>query len=275
MTDTATKSRPPVRLHTVKVTPISTGKKSADKRAGANSNGGNDNGANGSHNARPDTDEQERIPFEDVVNRGLDLAETGIGLGVNIVARLGSIFKDQVFDKINTAEMLNTVMNSPEASQSQTGAPQPVPENQPPASSESTAAEQTGYLFNRLPLYPGGNAYLSFSINNDSLTAAKHIELAVESFAGESHQHTIESSAFSLTPAKTAIAPADFEKFILMGTIPEDTPPDIYHGRVIVTETQTYRIPVVLVISRSQDLAPQPATQKTGQQSEPQAESQD
>jgi hypothetical protein len=272
MADTATKSRSQVKLHTVKVTPISAGKKSTDKNGGSHSSG---NGANSPNGSRPDSDSQERIPFEDVVNRGLDLAETGIGLGVNIVARLGSIFKDQVFDKINTADMINTVMNNAQAGPPQGEAPQTAPPNQPPPGSESTAAEPAGYLFNRLALYPGGSAYVSFSINNDSLTAAKHIELAVESFVGEANQHTIDSTAFSLTPAKTAIAPADFEKFVLTGSIPEDAPPDVYHGRVIVTETQTYRIPVVLVISRSQDLASRSTTQTTGQQREPQTEPQD
>lgn len=271
MADTATKSRSQVRLHTVKVTPISAGKKSADNNGGHSSA----NGASNAKGARPDHDPQERIPFEDVVNRGLDLAETGIGLGVNIVARLGTIFKDQVFDKINTADMINTVMNSAQTDQPRGEAQQSAPPTQPAPDSESTAAEPAGYLFNRLALYPGGNAYVSFSINNDSLTAAKHIELTVESFMGEATQYTIDSTAFSLTPAKTAIAPADFEKFVLTGSIPGDTPPDIYHGRVIVTETQTYRIPVVLVISRSQDPAPRPTTQMTGQQHKTQTEPQD
>ena len=245
MTATVTKSKPKVTLRTVKVTAIGSRKKSPN-------NGNKHNTA--SENSVP----QDKINIEEMVNKGLDLAESGIGLGVNIVARLGTIFKDQVIDKLNDADILSSVMNNSTNSQANTenqryanGQAHPE-QTQTEEDAQSADAGQSYYLFNRLPLFPGSEAALSFSINNDSLTSEKEIQLQLENFVGEKQQLAMDASTFTVTPSKIAIAPVDFEKFVIKGKIPLEAPEDIYHGWVIVSEEQTYRIPVVLVVSKTQ-----------------------
>ena len=98
MTASVTKDKRHTPLRTVKVRASASSKQSA---AGKSTN-----------RSTAVTGTQEKVPIEEMVNKGLDLAEVGIGLGVNIVARLGSILKDQVFDKFNGADMLNSVMSN-------------------------------------------------------------------------------------------------------------------------------------------------------------------
>ena len=198
-----------------------------------------------------------------MVNKGLDLAETGIGLGVNIVARLGSIFKDQVFDKISTSEMLNSVISNTSDSEPETEQAYYPEQTQAPATEQTATTEQISYLFNRLPLFPGSDVSLSFSINNDSLTSEKEIQLKIEPFVGETQQYNIDISAFSVTPSETAIAPVDFEKFVIKGKIPEDAPEDTYYGWIIVSEEQTYQIPVALVVSKAHDISTEQLATRT------------
>jgi hypothetical protein len=243
MTTPATQGKSQAPLRTVKITAIPSGKKFADH---------DDSAATGPN-------PQGKTEIEEIVNRGLDLAETGIGLGVNIVARLGSIFKDQVFDKINP-ELLNSAINSAAARSDQAEQPQQSQEEHSQASQQNAGAE-ADYLINRLPLFPGDTASLSFSINNDSLTSEKRIRLAIEPFIGELHQYRIDGSAFSLTPSPIAIAPVDFEKFVLKGDLAEEVPADVYHGWIIVSEEQTYRIPVILVVSNRPDVSAEQSLQ--------------
>jgi hypothetical protein len=47
---------------------------------------------------------------------------------------------------------------------------------------------------------------------------------------------------------RKSIAPMDFEKFVLTGTLPADAPPDVYRGSVIVGSTDEMSIPVRLVV---------------------------
>jgi hypothetical protein len=41
----------------------------------------------------------------------------------------------------------------------------------------------------------------------------------------------------------------DFEKFALLGEVPPDAPPDVYHGWIVVSSTDDFTIPVRLVVS--------------------------
>lgn len=203
------------------------------------------------------------IQVEEIVNRGLDLAEVGIGLGVNIVARLGTIFKDQVFDKFSGSDILTSVMNDmPQGQQQDENAygnnqgfeGQTQAHNNTTAS--STQEEQTHYLFNRKALTPGGELALSFSINNDSLTSAKTVTITVEKFISETGQIELDASLFTVIPDKIVIAAADFEKFILKAKLPTDVTAGTYHGWIMVEEQQVYRIPVVLFVSAAQQDSP-------------------
>ena len=217
--------------------------------------------------------EDNGIRIEEMVNRGLDLAEVGIGLGVNIVARLGTIFKDQVFDKFSGSDILGSVMSdmSPEQqddninrNNQDTGFENQAQNN---AAASSTQEEQSYYLFNRVTITPGSELSLSFSINNDSLTSPKQVKITVEKFIGETKHEELDASLFSVSPDKIEIAAADFEKFILKAKLPADIPTDTYHGRIIVEEQQIYRIPVVLFVSvAQQDSSKHHATQATSQE---------
>ena len=259
MTRTATNAngRQNTTLRTIKISAAAPDKKQSSKK-------GRSTPDTATEEARGQP-QQNAIHFEEMVDKGLDLAEAGIGIGFNIVARLGSIFKDQVYDKIRTSDMLNSVMGNNAASQGYTENNQ-GPENSAYSeqhrrqteqsqtqssndTAQSGSTAQAYYLFNRLPLFPGAEAALSFSINNDSLTKDKKIRISVEGFVGEAQRVALDASMFSVSPGEIAIAPADFEKFVLKGAIPADVPADNYHGWLTVSEQELYRIPVILAVS--------------------------
>ena len=89
---------------------------------------------------------------------------------------------------------------------------------------------------------------ISFSINNDSAVAPKQVSLRVEPFTGERSGAMLPPESLLVTPASIAIAPMDFEKFVLVGAIPEMSPPDTYNGSIAVTAEDSMRIPVLLVV---------------------------
>lgn len=243
MTASATKDKQHLPLRIVKVRASASTKPST-----AGNNTGRSSAA---------TDTQDQTPIEDMVNKGLDLAEVGIGLGVNIVARFGSILKNQVFDKFNGADMLSSVMSNAAPDQEQAGAQSHAEQASTTRVEQEQITEQSYYLFNRLLLYPGSRFSLSFSVNNDSLTSEKEIKLAVEPFVGEIHSAQIPTSQLTITPSETSIAVVDFEKFVLSGAIGADLPADTYHSWIVVTAEQTYRIPVVLNVSVAKQKPPE------------------
>jgi hypothetical protein len=58
----------------------------------------------------------------------------------------------------------------------------------------------------------------------------------------------IDALLFAVKPQRRRIAPMDFEKFVLEGTIPPDLPSDVYHGAIVVASGQELSIPVRLVV---------------------------
>ena len=96
---------------------------------------------------------------------------------------------------------------------------------------------------------PGGIARISFSINNDSMTDAKKVDLRLEGFTGETSGAKLDASTFTIRPPQKSIAPADFEKFVLQGDVPQNTVPDMYRGVIIVASDDELNIPVMLVIT--------------------------
>jgi len=264
MTSAIKKDKPQVKLRTIKVKGPNGKKTSSGLSDSGHSKAGTEKRT-----------EDNGIQIEEMVNRGLDLAEVGIGLGVNIVARLGTIFKDQVFDKFSGSDILGSVMSDMPAGQqgedanrhNQDTGFEDQTQTQNNAAASSTQEEQPYYLFNRVTLSPGGDLSLSFSINNDSLTSPKQVEITVEDFIGETKNEALDASLFSVSPDKTEIAAADFEKFTLKAKLPADIPTDTYHGRIIVEEQQIYRISVVLFVSTAQQDSPiHQATQATPQE---------
>lgn len=175
--------------------------------------------------------------------KGLDLAEAGVSLGVTVINRFGAVAQQQVLERMTAAHDPGTA--EPAAAPAQGGeaampfgpaAPQvPVPE------------EQLYCITNRLPLAPGGAVRISFSINNDSLAEPKSVALRVEGFEGQVEGARIEAGGFAVKPSRKTIAPMDFDKFVLVGTVPADAPPDVYHGWVVVASGSELRIPIRLV----------------------------
>lgn len=179
-----------------------------------------------------------------ILAKGLDLAEAGVSLGVTILNRVSIAAQQKIREGLDSA------------AQSQAGAPsgaQPATQPGPPgmapdAPAEAAEADQYG-LTNRLPLTPGGEVRISFSVNNDSVTDVRKVEFKVQGFAGESGQAAIDASAFTVRPGQKTIAPVDFEKFVLKGAVPETIPPDVYRGVVVVRSDKDLFIPVILVVT--------------------------
>jgi len=171
-----------------------------------------------------------------LLSKGLDLAEAGLGLGATLVSRVGEVAQHQILERFMT-------QMGPAAQAA--GAAPPEPEAAPQAEPEP----QNYGITNRLPLQPGGQVRISFSINNDSMEAAKKVALSLEGFVGAAHGRKLDAAGFALKPARKTIAPMDFDKFVLEGALPPKALPDIYHGWVIVSSDTELRIPVQLVVS--------------------------
>jgi hypothetical protein len=165
-----------------------------------------------------------------ILAKGLDLAEAGVSLGVTIISRVGVAAQQKIMEGLDAA-------SAPAA-----------PESTPQPQQEQAQAEPEFGITNRLPLTPGGTVRISFSVNNDSMTEPKKVELRVEGFVGDSGGAHLDPAQFAIKPAQKTIAPVDFEKFVLQGAVQADVPPDIYRGAVVVDSGSTFRIPVVLVV---------------------------
>jgi len=172
--------------------------------------------------------------FGDLLGKGLDLAEAGLSLGLTMVGTLGAVAQQKILEKIMEG-------TAPEPSA-------PPPATPPPASAETAPAAPAFGITNRLRLAPGLAVSISFSINNDSATTPKQVALRVEPFTGEHTSALLPPASLTVAPDTIAIAPMDFEKFVLRGAIPESTPPDLYHGSIAVDAETAMRIPVLLVI---------------------------
>lgn len=167
-----------------------------------------------------------------ILAKGLDLAEAGVSLGATILNRVSVAAQQKIREGLDAA-----------------GRPQSAPPDTPEEPVEPGEAEAAYGLVNRLPLTPGGEVSISFSINNDSMTEVRKVEFKVQGFAGETRQAAIDAATFAVKPAQKTIAPVDFEKFVLKGVVPETIPPDVYRGVVVVRSDKDLFIPVVLVVT--------------------------
>jgi hypothetical protein len=165
-----------------------------------------------------------------IIVKTLDLAEAGLSLGITVLTRAGAAAQDALADRAP----------GPDG--------QVLPENSQPHAADEPE-EEPFFLANRVPLAPGGDVYVSFSITNDSLVDPKRVNVDVADFVGETDGVRIASDAFAVRPARKTIAPMDFEKFVLTGTLPAATPADVYRGAVIVGSTDELSIPVRLVVA--------------------------
>ena len=164
-----------------------------------------------------------------IIVKTLDLAEAGLSLGITVLSRAGTAAQEALNERAQEQAPPNVNVAD--------GRPEPALED-----------DEGFFLTNRLPLAPGGDGQVSFSITNDSLVEPKRVHLRVEGLLGEQREARIDADAFSVRPMRKSIAPMDFEKFVLTGTLPADAPPDVYRGSVIVGSTDEMSIPVRLVV---------------------------
>jgi hypothetical protein len=195
--------------------------------------GGSIGGATPLESADDHSDLKARIDrFGDLLGKGLDLAEAGLSLGLTVVGTLGAAAHKKIFEKV-----IDAVAPDPQAAATTAAAPAPA----------ASGAAAFG-ITNRLRLAPGMPVSISFSINNDSAASDKQVALRIEPFTGEKTGALLPPASLSVAPETAAVAPMDFEKFVLQGSIPESSPPDIYHGTIAVNAEDAMRIPVVLVV---------------------------
>jgi hypothetical protein len=186
--------------------------------------------------APPGADLRQRLDqVGSILAKGLDLAEAGISLGVTIISRVGVAAQHKFREGMDAA----TAHSAASAGAA-------------PAPAQHAAAEQQAEpiygITNRLPLKPGSEVNISFSVNNDSTTEPKKVDLRIEGFVGDAHGARLDASTFTVEPVQVTIAPVDFEKLRLQGRVPAEAPPDVYRGAIVVLSGNQLKIPVVLVV---------------------------
>lgn len=179
-----------------------------------------------------------------ILSKGLDLAEAGIGLGMNLIGKLGSMAQDQVIGNI-----AKTVMPGQYGAQNAPERPVAPPYRRGEDEPAGDAAEGGMCIVNRRPLFPGSAVEISFSINNDSPAHARKVHIEIDGFTGSAHGWNIPPELFSIRPADMEIAPMDFEKFVLAGAIPQDAPEDSYNGWLRLAGEEGLKMPVILAVT--------------------------
>jgi hypothetical protein len=172
----------------------------------------------------------------------IDLADAGLGLGMNVVSLLTSLAKAQIGGALQPD-------GGPAAARPERSAPAA-----PPAPAAEGSADRSGprsyCIVNRTPLYPGSPVQVSFSINNDLPETAKNLIVSARGFAGAAQGFQIDNRLFAVEPPEKLIAAMDFDRFVLKGNIPLEAPEDSYNGWILVDGDEQLRIPVVLLVSR-------------------------
>jgi hypothetical protein len=172
--------------------------------------------------------------FSSLVSKVLELADAGVGLGINVVSLLTNFAKTQA----GAGAAVPTQQAAPAA------------EAQPaPSAATDPSAARNYCIVNRLPLHPGDSVKVSFSINNDMPDSVKNLALSCRGFVGAAQAFAIADKVFSIEPASAGIGPMDFERFVLKGAIPANAPADSYNGWILVAGDEQMRIPAVLMVT--------------------------
>ncbi|MGH7107459.1 MAG: hypothetical protein ACREF0_09550 [Acetobacteraceae bacterium] len=185
--------------------------------------------------------------FGEILARGLDLAEAGMTLGLTMLGTVGAAAQNKIIERIFNPTAERAAAEPQPAPASPATASAAAPGAGPAASPGASEAASYG-ITNRLLLRPGGQVSISFSVNNDSPIAGKPVRLLAEAFSGERSGAVLPPASLVVRPDEQIIAPMDFEKFVLEGTIPADVVPDRYRGSVVVLGEGPMRIPVLLVV---------------------------
>lgn len=188
--------------------------------------------------------------FGSLLGKGFDLVEAGVNLGLFLAERLSSTVQEQAINRFDMTGNPSYGGQSEAPYEEPAIRPNPGIQNERAAAGEAETPPQINYIVNRLPLAPGSPVQISFTINNDSPASPKRLRLRAEGFTGEMHGARIDSKEFGVKPKTKAIAPMDFDKFTLSGTIPLDVASDAYSGWIIVSEKEgELQIPVRLLVT--------------------------
>jgi hypothetical protein len=170
-----------------------------------------------------------------LVSKVMELADAGVGLGINVISLLNTMARSQVAGA------------APAEHQPQGDERPPAP----PGDAPHAEAPRNYCIVNRRPIHPGGPVQVSFSINNDLPDAAKKLRVTARGFVGAARGFSFDDAGFSVNPPEMLIDAMDFERFVLTGSIPADAPEDSYNGWIVVDGEEQMRIPVVLLVSGS------------------------
>ena len=171
-----------------------------------------------------------------LVSKFLELADAGVGLGINVISLLNTLARSQAAGAAPAEQ-------------------QPQGDGRPPAPPEDASraeAPRNYCIVNRRPIQSGSAVQVSFSINNDLPDAAKKLRVTARGFVGAAHGFSFDGAGFSVNPSEKLIDAMDFERFVLTGSIPADAPEDSYNGWIVVDGDEQMRIPVVLLVSGNQ-----------------------
>ena len=172
--------------------------------------------------------------YGQIIAKVVNLAEAGLSLGLTVIGTVGAAAQKRLLE----ARVDNGVAEPAQAAAAPTvGQP-----------AEPAEAAPSWGVTNRLPIVPGAPLGISFSINNDNPLAPRPVTLAVEAFVGERTGAPLPPGVLAVAPPSAVIAPMDFEKFVLQGALPPETPPDVYYGSLRVGDDGGMRIPVRLVV---------------------------
>ena len=171
-----------------------------------------------------------------LVSKVMELADAGVGLGINVISLLNTLARSQVAGA------------APAEQQPQDDERRPAP----PEDAPHAEAPRNYCIVNRRPIHPGSAVQVSFSINNDLPDAAKKLRVTARGFVGAAHGFSFDGAGFSVNPSEKLIDAMDFERFVLTGSIPADAPEDSYNGWIVVDGDEQMRIPVVLLVSGNQ-----------------------
>lgn len=201
-----------------------------------------------------------------LVNKGIQLAEAVVDLGIRVVDSVGLVTQRLVNDRLNAppniplSALRGAPWSGPAAAAA--GAPMypsgqavpPAPAGPTPPSGASEPAPAAGgfeafHVVNRLPLVPGSPVMVSLSLSNDSPSAPSRVALELRGFTGQERGAVLDARGFAVVPPESQIAPLDFEKFSIRGVIPGDAPPDVYAGWIVVSGDEELQIPIRLIVA--------------------------
>ena len=180
-----------------------------------------------------------------LVSKFIELADAGVGLGINVVSLLTAFATRQASGA--AASMAQQAAAPPSAPPF---APASAPEGPAAGQHQAPGGPSRNYcIVNRLPVRAGEAVKVSFSINNDTPDTSKNLRLSCTGFLGAAAGFAIPEGTFTVEPASAVIGPMDFERFVLKGEVPAGAPADSYNGWILVVGDEELRIPAVLMVS--------------------------